>query len=135
MDEYKKLLDEAYTKVKLVESGERFEIPKVKGLVEGNKTIITNFNQICSSLRRDSAHLLKFLTRELAALAVQDKDRLIFNRVLNSSFINQKIELYAKDFVICSECGKPDTEIIKQDDFRFLKCMACGAKHALTGKM
>ena len=135
MDEYEKLLDAAYEKVKPVEAGARFEIPKVKGMVEGTKTIITNFNQICSTLRRDPEHILKFLTRELATLAVQEKDRLILNRILNSSFVNQKLEVYAKDFVICRECGKPDTEIIKQENFKFLKCLACGAKHALTGKM
>ena len=132
MESYEELLEKGYKEVKPMETGERFEIPKAKGLVEGNKTIITNFNQICSALRRDPKHIIKFLTRELAALAVQENERLIFNRVLSSSFINQKIEEYAKEFVICRECGKPDTEIIKQGGFTFLKCLACGAKHSIV---
>jgi len=135
MDNYEKLLEKGYEQVKPMKTEERFEMLKVKGLVEGNKTIITNFNQIISSLRRDSKHIIKFLTRELAALAVQDKERLILNRILSSAFINQKIEQYAKDFVICQECGKPDTEIVKQAGFTFLKCMACGAKKSITGKL
>nr|1K81_A Chain A, PROBABLE TRANSLATION INITIATION FACTOR 2 BETA SUBUNIT [Methanocaldococcus jannaschii] len=29
--------------------------------------------------------------------------------------------------VICRECGKPDTKIIKEGRVHLLKCMACGA--------
>ena len=49
---YEQLLEKAYKEVKPVETGSRFEIPKVKGH-EGTKTIITNFLQICDILRRD----------------------------------------------------------------------------------
>ena len=61
--DYEQLLERA--KKNLPDQGkvkERFEIPKVKGLVEGNKTIITNFQQIATALRRDIKHLLKYYT-------------------------------------------------------------------------
>ena len=45
---------------------ERFEIPKVRGHLEGNKTVISNFPQLASSLRRPVEHLLKFLFKELS---------------------------------------------------------------------
>ena len=38
---------------------ERFEIPKVLGHVQGNKTIISNFHQIVESLGRPLEHVLK----------------------------------------------------------------------------
>ena len=67
MDDYEKLLSQAYKKVKPIEySGERFEVPKIKGHVEGTKTILTNFQQISSTLRRKPEHMLKFLLKELA---------------------------------------------------------------------
>ena len=48
---YEKLLDEAYSKVKQVDtSTERFEIPKIEGRVEGKKTILTNFLNINSTM-------------------------------------------------------------------------------------
>ncbi len=114
---------------------ERFEIPKVQGHVQGNKTIISNFNQICSTLRRDPQHILKYLQRELATPAQIDGPRLILGRKLLSSLINQKIERYTNDFVICSECKKPDTKLIKEDRIYSIKCMACGAKHPVKAKI
>lgn len=119
----------------IVTSKERFEIPTVTGHVEGNKTIITNFIQICNIFSRETAQLLKYLQKELATPAVIDNQRLIFGRKLNSNFINQKIEQFAKNFVLCKECGKPDTKLIKEGRFLFLKCTACGAKHSVTAKM
>ncbi|MFC1728458.1 translation initiation factor IF-2 subunit beta, partial [Nanoarchaeota archaeon] len=44
----------------------RFEVPKVRGHVEGNKTVISNFNQIADVLHRPKEHILKFLQKELA---------------------------------------------------------------------
>ena len=46
---------------------ERFEIPKVKGHQQGNRTIISNINQIANDLGRAVGHLLKFVLKELAA--------------------------------------------------------------------
>jgi translation initiation factor 2 subunit 2 len=134
--EYGQLLDEAYSKVKPIQSnGERFEIPKAEAIIEGNKTIISNFSQICSSLRRKPEHLAKFLQRELASSGTLEGDRLILIRKLPSSKINEKIKEYSEEFVQCKECKKPDTELMKQGEFMFLKCMACGAKHSVRAKI
>lgn len=117
------------------QSSERFEIPKVRGHIEGNKTVISNFGQIVSTLNREQDHILKFLQRELATPAQVDGQRLIFGRKISSSLINSKIEEYANAFVLCRDCKKPDTKIIKEDHFRFIKCTACGAKHPIKGKI
>ena len=136
MDEYEKLLDEAYKKVKQINvSSERFEIPKVSGHFEGKKTVLTNFSQIVSHLRRNQDHFLKFMLRELATSGQVEGDRLIINIKVPSAKINQKIEQYAKEFVVCKECGKPDTELTKEDRLNFLHCLACGAKHPVRGKI
>lgn len=138
MNEYEKLLDEAYKKVKQVSHiGERFEIPKISGLFEGKKTILTNFFQIADYLRRNPEHFQKFLLRELAASGQREGDRLVLNIIVPSAKINQKIEEYAKEFVLCRECGKPDTELVKdpQNRLTFIKCFACGAKHSVRSKI
>jgi len=129
---YEQLLEKAYKEVKPVETGSRFEIPKVKGHVEGTKTIITNFLQICDVLRRDKNHVTKYLYKELATSGKIDGERLIFNRKLTSAKINEKIGQYAGEFVICSECKKPDTELIKENRLMFIKCLACGAKKTVS---
>lgn len=130
METYEKLLDEAYEKVKKTDSSkERFEVPELKELVEGKKTIITNFSQIASYLRRTPEHFQKFLLKELAASGQLQGERLIINIIIPRLRIKQKIEQYIKEFVLCKECKKPDTEIIKQERLAFMHCLACGAKY------
>ena len=136
METYEKLLEEAYSKIKKAEgNGERFEIPKVEGHFEGKKTIITNFSQIASIFRRNPEHLQKFLLKELAASGQKEGDRLVLNIKVPSAKINQKVEEYAQEFVICRECKKPDTELLREDRITFIKCLACGAKHSVRSKI
>ena len=132
---YEQLLEEAYKKVKPITSTERFEIPKVEGHLEGTKTILTNLQQIASQVRRDINHLLKYLQRELATSGKIDGHRVILQRKIPSLKINDKIKEYVKEFVVCKECKKPDTELQKQDRFMFVHCLACGAKHSVRSKI
>ncbi len=130
---YEKLLDEAYQKVKQIDSSsERFETPKIKGHLEGKKTILTNFFQIASHLRRNPEHFQKFILKELAASGQREGDRLVLNIIVPSEKINRKVEQYVKEFVLCKECGKPDTEILKEDRLTHIHCLACGAKHPVS---
>jgi len=73
-------------------------------------------------------HLAKFLQKELAVPGKIEGERLILITKLNSQKVNDKIEQYAKEFVICPECKKPDTEIVAEKGVKFKKCLACGAK-------
>jgi len=136
MADYEKLLDEAYSKVKQIEKkGERFEIPKIEGHFEGKKTILTNFFQMVSYIRRNPEHFQKFLLKELATSGQKEGDRLVLNNKIPSAKINSKVEDYVKEFVLCKECKKPDTEIIKEDKVTFIHCLACGAKHPVRTKV
>ena len=133
---YEELLNQAYDKVKQINtSSERFEVPAIKGHFEGKKTILTNFFQIASHLRRKPEHFQKFLLKELAASGNSEGDRLVLNIKVPSAKINDKINQYTKEFVLCKECGKPDTELIKQDRLTFVHCLACGAKHSVRSKI
>ena len=136
MSDYKKLLERARKNIpKSVLSKERFEIPKVKGHIEGNKTIISNFKEIYTVFRREPKHLLKYLQRELAAPGYIQENRLIFGRKISSELINQKVIKYAEEFVLCPECKKPDTILKKEQHVLIIKCMACGAKHPIKSKI
>ena len=65
--DYAALLKKAYKALpETVEHEDRFEVPKVTGHVQGNKTIINNFYQISTVLRRTPEHLLKYVLKELA---------------------------------------------------------------------
>ncbi len=133
--DYENLLDRAYSKIKKVETSERFEIPKIESFVEGPRTVVSNLNQMVSFFRRDLNHFVKFLSKELATQITFKGDKAIFNRKLFPDQINDKIKAYVEEFVLCSQCGKPDTELLKEKDFLFLHCLACGAKHSVRAKI
>jgi len=127
--DYETLLNKAYEKLpKTAKTSERFEVPVAETIIQGHQTIIKNFSQIYQTLRRDPKHLLKFLAKELATPANFDGTRLILQSKIPRSLIQKKLEAYTKDYVICKECGRPDTKLIKEDRITFLKCEACGAK-------
>ncbi|MBW2989865.1 translation initiation factor IF-2 subunit beta [Candidatus Woesearchaeota archaeon] len=134
---YEELLKKAREQLpKSVFEKERFEIPKVKGHIQGNKTILSNFLQIADILGRPADHLLKYILKELAAPGeVKKSGSVMIGTKIGASRINEKVRQYANTFVLCSECGKPDTKIEKEDKFTFLKCHACGARHPIKTKI
>ncbi|NJL43720.1 MAG: translation initiation factor IF-2 subunit beta [Nitrosarchaeum sp.] len=114
---------------------ERFVIPKVKGHIEGQKTIINNFEAIAKHLGRKPAHLLKFLQKELATPGELKKQSVVFGTKLAASRINEKIDAYADVFVTCKTCGKPETKLAKEGSAVIMRCQACGARAAVRSKI
>ena len=137
MDDYKKMLEDVRKSLpEVVFIKERFEIPKVLGHIQGNRTIITNFLQIASSLRRDIDHFLKYVLKELATPGeIKKSGALILGTKVPASRINEKIRQYANEFVLCLECGKPDTQIVREGELNYMKCTACGAKNIVKSKI
>jgi translation initiation factor 2 subunit 2 len=111
---------------------ERFIVPNVRGHIQGNKTVLSNFFQIADMLGRDEEHFLKYILKELATPAEAKKPLLLLGRKINASRINEKIEEYVNKYVICKECGKPETVLVKQDRVTFMKCNACGARYPVN---
>ena len=61
-DSYENLLKQAYSNItEKTESSERFVVPEAKAYVEGKTTVLENFTDIVSKVRRDPDHLMKFL--------------------------------------------------------------------------
>jgi translation initiation factor 2 subunit 2 len=132
--DYMKLLKKARKELPdSVLKTERFKIPKVKGHIQGNKTIISNFVQIADYLRRNPEDLLKYILKELATPGQIKKNTAIIRSKVSASRINKRIQEFANKFVICKECGKPDTKITKKTDYMLIKCTACGAKYPTKG--
>ncbi len=130
MDDYEKLLKKAEEELpEQVYGKERFIIEKVKGHLEGNKTILINLKKIAKDLRREANHLLKYLLRELATPGKYVNGRAILGAKVAASTINKKNKKYASEFVYCSECSKPDTKLVEEKGgIIYLKCQDCGVK-------
>ena len=133
-DEYSKLLKRATEGLKKEsDKGEadRFLMPVFQSFIEGKTTLISNFTDVARKLGRELSHLVKFFAIEVGAQGEIDGHRLRLNTAKNPAFLNQKLEAYVKEFVICKECGKPDTEIRMIDDVPWIKCGACSAKYTI----
>lgn len=129
MDTYELLLKKAEAELpEQILAGERFVVEKVLGHIEGNKTVIINLKKIAKDLHRDENHLLKYLLRELATPGKFGGERVIFGTKIPASLINKKIKKYISEFVYCSECNRPDTQLIREHEIVYLKCLACGIK-------
>lgn len=125
--EYDKLLERAWSSLpETLKSHKRYELPKADAFKEGKTTIIRNFTEITNSLQRKPSHILTFLSKELAAPATIEGNRAVIQRVLRPKMIDQKIESYAKEYVLCHECGRPDTEVTSMEGEKIIKCAACG---------
>jgi len=115
---------------------ERFEIPKVRGHVQGNRTVLSNFIQIANALRRPAEHMLKYVLKELATPGeIKKSGSVMMGSKISAARINEKIKKYADEFVLCAECGKPDTKIEKEGGFAYVKCQACGSKYPVKAKI
>ena len=131
MDDYKKLLERARKNLPQGELRERFEIPKTVSSSTGKQTVIKNFGEISNYIRRDQKHLSKFLFKELALPGNIKNNELVLQGKVSSYIIEQRIDAYVKQFVICSECKKPDTSLKKEGNITVLKCEACGARRTI----
>ncbi len=117
---------------KLPEKGEetsRFDIPTPEIEPHGNSTIVKNFTSIAKKLRRKPDHMMKFLTGELAVPGEIDSNgRGVFQGKFRFRQINEKLQSYIEEFVLCNTCGKPDTNLVREDRMLLKKCEACGSK-------
>jgi translation initiation factor 2 subunit 2 len=128
-ENYKKLLERALEQIpKTVFESSRFQIPEADVVVVGNRTTIRNFRSIVSALNRESGHLMKYLLRELGAAGNLEGSQAVFQGRFAKSSVDDRIKRYVGEFVLCRECGKPDTRLIKHERIQMLKCEACGAR-------
>ncbi len=127
MDDYEALLNRAIENLPDMETTDaRFVIPTPKIMIEGKTTILDNFSNIADTLNRDPDHLMKYLTREMGTAGKLDGMRAIFQGRFSTEQLKTTIKSYVDEYVICSECNRPDTQLVKMDRVIVLKCAACG---------
>ncbi|MBT8508742.1 translation initiation factor IF-2 subunit beta [Methanomicrobiaceae archaeon CYW5] len=127
-DPYEALLNKAYENITETSGDEgRFTVPQARVFIEGKTTVLENFSDIASVLRREQDHFMKFLLGELGTSGKIDGNRAVFNGKFEIEQIRTLVEKYTEDYVICSECGKPDTRLVKDGRITLLRCDACGS--------
>jgi len=133
--EYKKLLKKVIdSKPKKEVSGDRFKIPKADIFYEGNTTVIKNFDKISNVLNRPADQILKFLLGSLGTAGEISGNRVIFQGKIPKRSIQEKIKEYVDTYVICSECNRPDTHLVKRGRTTLIRCDACGAFRSVKAR-
>jgi translation initiation factor 2 subunit 2 len=133
MEAYRQLLDRAREKLPEIRvATERFQVAEPDVMTDGKNTVIRNFQDICSTLRREPAHVIGHLARELGCPGVLDLPRGVLKSRIAKEAIQTRIREYTEKYVICSECKRPDTHLSKEGRFTLLICEACGAQRPVT---
>jgi translation initiation factor 2 subunit 2 len=134
--DYESLLERAHeTMPEDTESSkERWSLPEPDVMYEGRTTVWKNFQETVDAVRRAPEHLMGHILRVFGSAGSREGRRVIFKSVVPEQKLKDKIKEYANTFVICSECGKPDTHLIKESRTQVVECMACGAKRPVKVK-
>jgi len=106
---------------------DRFVIPSPKIFYEGKTTVLENFATIADALNRDPDHLMKFILQEMGTAGKIEGQHAVFQGRFTEQNLERHIDSYVQEYVICSECHRPDTQLIRSDRVLTLKCEACGA--------
>lgn len=133
--DYDKLLSRSINSLpEKLTSKERFKMPQGIIFYEGNTTILKNFSDIVSDTNRESQHLLSYLLKELGTAGEADGERAIFQGKIPEEKVQARIHEYVERYVLCRECDRPDTKLMKKNRTLILKCEACGAVHPVKAR-
>ncbi len=131
-EDYGKMLDSVLKQIpKAVFESSRFQIPEAEVSTIGNRTILRNFRSIASALNREPEHLIKYLLRELGAAGNLEGTQAVFQGKFFKNTVDDRVRRYADEFVLCRECGKPDTRLERHERVYVLRCEACGARASM----
>ncbi len=109
----------------------RFDVPDPEVRQEGNVTVVENFQNIRRDLGREADHVMKSLQNELGTSGhIDESGRARLTGEFRTSRIQEAIEAYTEEFVICPECGLPDTQLEREQGVLLIRCEACGARSA-----
>ena len=107
----------------------RFEVPAPSLRTEGNVTVVENFPAIADRLARDPEAVLGAIQDELGtAASLDDRGRARLTGRFKRDRVASAIESYTDSYVLCPECGLPDTRLVTEDGSTVLACDACGAR-------
>ena len=134
MDDYDKLLDRARSQVPedaFKKSGERFQVPDVQLIVQGNRSIWQNFQEIINIVNRPGKEVLKFVSGQLGTAGNIEGSNALFNGKFTTEQVEEVLNRYIESYVICPVCTRPDTDIKKEGQAYYLSCTACGARTSI----
>lgn len=128
------LLDRIFTKLK---DNKTKKLVVTKPTIEkkNGKTYITNFTDVCNSIKRDLHDIKTYIETELQIeTSIMENGTMLINKIYHQKDIEPLFSAYIKTFVICPEknCGSGNTEIIKEHRIKFLVCNVCKSQKSIV---
>ena len=106
---------------------DRLSIPDPEGETDGAFTRLTNLPEIATALDREAEHLFSYLQSQLGTNGQFDGQQARYNGSFSVRDFDTAIDEYVAEYVLCSECGLPDTKLAVENGTQMLRCTACGA--------
>ena len=129
---YDALLDKAIKELPdILKEHSRFEKPVVESIIQGKITVVRNLGELAKAINRDVDLLSKYLIKELGTAGTHDAQHLTLKGQFREPQIQERFDAFLEEFVLCSECKRPDTKITREERINFLVCEACGARRSI----
>jgi len=96
-------------------------------LGERNVRVHLALDEITDTLNREANHLLKFFLGSIGTAGEISGGRITFQGKIPARTIQDKLVEYVNTYVLCSECNRPDTHLVKKGRTILIRCDACGA--------
>jgi translation initiation factor 2 subunit 2 len=106
---------------------DRLDVPDPEGETDGAFTRLTNLPEIADAVSRDADHLFRYVQGQLGTNGQFDGRQARYNGSFTVRDFQAAIDDYVAEYVTCSECGLPDTNLVVEDGNQMLRCTACGA--------
>jgi translation initiation factor 2 subunit 2 len=135
---YDELLQRVYDIISLKNPNQgekkRFKMAPPNAVRVGSrKTGLTNFVDLCRTLKRPAKHVMQFLLAELGTSGSPDgNNHLIIKGRFQQKHFEAVLRKYIKEYVTCHTCKSPETEMQKNDRIHFLQCSSCGSRCSVS---
>jgi len=110
----------------------RYKMPRIQAVVEGRgngiRTVIVNMNDIAKALKRPPDYPTKWFGCELGAMSKFDPKtgRATVNGNHSQAQLSHLLASFIQKYVLCPQCGLPETDMYVKKDAVKQDCRACG---------
>jgi len=119
----------------LIEKKRRNMKPPQLTRVGTKKTLWINFQEICTMMQRPPEHVFQFFMAELGTEgSIDGNQRLVIRGKYVPKYIESLLRKYIVEYVTCSMCRSPNTELTKDSVSRlhFCQCRDCGSSRSVA---
>ncbi|ORD94671.1 IF5 [Enterospora canceri] len=105
----------------------RYKMQGVQTKVESGRTTITNLEEIGRALRREPGHILRYLGVTLGCSTKVVETKYTVAGAFDETKLQGAIYDFIDQFVLCKECGNPETKFVVEKEGLSRACSSCGA--------